>query len=102
MQTAVPRSRLSKKRNIRFNFDSDEVLVTASSSDGVSQRVVGTFLRHQSLHPFYYFLLAGHPGERRMYDSIRNDLCWPHMANDIYAMVRGCGFSAHDKTHDKR
>lgn len=34
--------------------------------------------------------MTGHAGERRTYDTMRYDFCWPHMANYVYAAVKDC------------
>lgn len=80
--------------NTRFNIDNDGVLVRESPLDGALRRVVCTSLCSCPLHIWYYSVLAGHPGIRRMYDSMSTDLYWSSMVNDVYTTVRDCRFCA--------
>lgn len=72
------------------NINSYEVLARVLPLDGASQRGISASLRPRVLHHCHYFFLAGHHGERGMYDSIRMDLYWPDTASYIYKTVRDC------------
>lgn len=67
------------KLNIHFNVDSGVVLVLVSPMYGVSQPVVCASIRPGFSHLCHYSILAGHPGELRMYDSTRMKLYWTHI-----------------------
>ena len=47
-------------------------------------------LRPRILSLAHYHKLAGHPGQSRMYYTMRQRFYWPHMAADIQATVRIC------------
>lgn len=62
---------------------------------------------HRSEHPCllchsYYPTLAGHQGERRMYDSMQREYDWSHMANEVYKSVRNCHKCARNKPSEKQ
>ena len=61
-----------------------------SPIDGAIQRLVPENLRQRILKMAHYPRLAGHPGSRRMYDTLRRDFYWPNMANDVATLVRNC------------
>lgn len=63
-----------RKPNTLFNAESDGVLVSVSPLNGASQRVVPVSIRPRFLHLSHYSLLAGHPGQRWMYDCMRKKL----------------------------
>lgn len=75
------------RSNTRSNVDSDGVLPRVFEIDGASQGLVPGSVRTLSLHLSHYSLLAGHPGEHCIYDSIRKKLYGPHMTIDVYATV---------------
>lgn len=61
------------KPNTIFSYNTDGVLVRESAIDNVSQTYVPTVLRARSLRLCHYSLLAGHPDERQLYDTMRRD-----------------------------
>ena len=73
-----------------FFYDRHGVLVRRSTLDGALQAVVPSSLRPRVLNMAHYPKLAGHPGTRRMYDTMRRSFYWPLMANDIHKLVRSC------------
>ena len=73
-----------------FNYDRDGVLVRRSALDGSVQRVIPVAFRTHVLQLMHAIPLAGHPGARRMYDTMRCEFYWPHMANDVYETVQRC------------
>ena len=54
------------------------------------QIVVPASLRPRILSLAHYHKLAGHPGQSRMYYTMRQRFYWPHMAADIQSTVRNC------------
>ena len=54
------------------------------------QIVVPATLRARILSLAHNHKLAGHPGQTRMYYTLRQRFYWPHMAADIQATVRNC------------
>ena len=78
------------KPQSQFDVDRRGLLVRKSRIDGALQKLVPTSLRARVLRLAHYPLIAGHPGARRMYDTLRAQFYWPHMANDIFQAVRDC------------
>lgn len=46
--------------------------------------------------------IAGHPGQRRIYDTMRKIFFWKHMANFVYHFVRNCAACARSRKSVKR
>ena len=75
-----------------------EALLFAADNNGyfvrkvesTAQIVVQRSLRARVLHLSHQPKMAGHPGGRKLYYSLRRDLYWPAMAIDFYANVREC------------
>lgn len=74
--------------NSSFHVARNGILTRVSLLDNAAHKVVPASMQRQVLKCFHYSLLAGHPGARRMYDSIRREFYWPHMANDVYQVVK--------------
>lgn len=55
-------------------------------------------LQAHLVHVSHYPISAGGSGKRHIYDSTRRKYYWPHMANDVYAIVRDC-FESAQKRH---
>ncbi|CDF40971.1 unnamed protein product [Chondrus crispus] len=64
--------------------------VHQSPLDGTLQRVVPKRLGAKVLYLAHPPRLARHPGGTRMYDTLRREYYWPHMANNVYSTVRNC------------
>lgn len=52
--------------------------------------VVPVSLRMCTLCAEHHPQVAENPGERQMYDTIRRNSYWQHMANDVYQTVGNC------------
>jgi len=46
--------------------------------------------------------LAGHPGSRRMYDTLRRYVYWPTMVVDVYKHVKQCPACAKNSLSERR
>lgn len=55
---------------------------------GEVQKNVPTSMQPRILYILHYPKLAGPPGERRMYDSMRCEFYLLHMANYAYVVVK--------------
>lgn len=82
--------------------DSNEVLVRVSALDGASQRVLPGSLHPRFLHICHYSPLAGHSGERRVYDSMRKKFYGSHKAIGVYTSLREFHYGVQNRTHGKR
>lgn len=73
-----------------------------SAVDGASQRFFLAILGLRILRLYHYSLLAGHPGERLMYDTMRQEVYSPHMSNHRYVTVKDCQSCASNWRDSKR
>ena len=73
-----------------FSIDKHGFLVRIAPLDGAVQKVVPASLKDRILKLGHFPPLSGHPGQRRMYDTMRRSLYWQHMANDINNTVERC------------
>lgn len=76
------------------SYDRYGFLVRHSKVNGSTQRFVRLRLRRRILYLAHSPLLAGHPGSRRMYQTMRHDFYWRNMANDVYHTVSYCSSCA--------
>ena len=74
----------------QFTFDHAGILTRISKIDGALQKVLPASLQPRAIYLGHYTPLSGHPGSRRMYDSLRRELYWPFMASDIAQSVKDC------------
>lgn len=63
-------------------------LVRRAHIDGYIQKSFQKTIEAKSLYASKYLVMSIHPGARRMYDKMRTDMYWTHMANDVYATVK--------------
>ena len=91
----------TKKKNPFFEGD-DGLLRRKCPYDGQVQIVLPESLRPRVLNLSHHALLAGHPGQTRLYNTVRRTYYWPHMAADTYATVRNCGRCAKNRIKLRR
>lgn len=61
-----------------------------------SQRFIPTSLRTRPLYLAHYTALDDHPGDRKLYETLRREYSWPQVVNDAYTTVADCqSFPAH-------
>ena len=78
-----------KLRSSFFEGD-DAILRRKCPYDGQIQIVLPETLRPRVLKLSHHSLMAGHPGQTRLYNTLRRVYYWPHMAADVFATVRNC------------
>eukprot|EP00171_Calliarthron_tuberculosum_P001622 IDg1622t1 len=66
------------------------------------QIVVPETLRLRALNLFHRPVMAGHPGGKKMYTTLRRTLYWPGMALDCYQHVRSCPECARERVRLRR
>ena len=66
------------------------------------QLVVPEKLRPRLLHYAHHALLAGAPGGRKLYTTLRRDYYWPSMAVQCYQTVRNCSECAKNRIKLRR
>ena len=86
----------------RFSVNEDGILVRESPLDAVRQIVIPKSLRPRLLHLQHVPPLAGHPGGRRMYATMRQHFYWPLMAADTYNFVRQCQECAKERISHRK
>lgn len=70
-----------------FSINSDKFLVWQSTVDGNIQIVVPPPLRQPTLIVSHHSQIAEHPGQRRMYNTIRCIFYWLHMVANVDYIV---------------
>lgn len=88
--TCIQAPQIIGPSNSIYTFDTGGALVQVSPIDGASQRYISTTLRQRIVHLCQHSLLAVHPSEREVYDTMRQHCLWSHMADDVYSTVTRC------------
>jgi len=88
---------IDQKKTERYRLNPQGILVRTLPLEETTQVVVPESLRPRILLSYHQAAVAGHPGVRRMYDTLRKGLYWPSMIVDVYATVRGCETCARDR-----
>ena len=78
------------KAGSHFEVNRIGLLCRKAPVDGSLQVVIPQSLRARVLYLSHYPRLQGHPGATRMYETMRRDYYWPHMASDIHQTVTDC------------
>jgi len=95
-------ARQSATTDSAFFEDEDGLLRRHSTLDKSEQIVVPASLRPRLLAMSHRNLAAGHPGQTRMYDTMRVSYYWPAMAADIAATVQRCSTCAQNRLRYKK
>jgi len=67
-----------------------------------TQVVIPDALMERLLKYQHQSVLAGHPGSRRMYETLRRYLYWPTMVVDIYKNVEQCHTCAKNRLSERK
>ena len=94
------RSRISGGEQLPFEEDDSGLLIRIVSR--YRQIVVPKALRERILYMGHHTVLAGAPGGRKLYATLRRDYYWPSMAVDCYRTVRNCTECAKNRLKLKR
>lgn len=81
-----------------YSYDREGVLVKQSKIDGSGQKVLPASICSLVLYMAHYHVFGGHPGERRLYHTLRGEFYWPHMANEECTTVANCQTCAARRT----
>lgn len=73
-----------------FNLNQQGVLIRRANLDGAIQLIALKSLRGHILRLTNHPLLAGRPGGRWMYETLRRHVFWPHIAADVYSTLKTC------------
>ena len=89
------RKRLEEGVVRAFGINNDGLLVRKSEHG--PQIVIPHALKARVLHIHHYARLGGHPGGRKLYQTIRRHMYWPACAVDCYATARRCPTCARNR-----
>lgn len=64
-----------------FIYEENVVSVAVAPVDGDSKRFIFAAVLSRAFCLYHHLLLAGHPGEQEIYNSIRRELYWSDLAN---------------------
>jgi len=67
-----------------------------------TQRVIPEALKQRLIRYQHQSVLAGHPGSRRMHDTLRRCIYWPTMVVDVYKHVEQCPACAKNRLSERR
>ena len=81
--------------NVNFVIGKNGILYRVTNGD--PQIVVPLPLRDRVLRLSHYAKLAGHPGGRRLYHTLRRSFYWPTMAADCYTVAADCSECAKNR-----
>lgn len=73
-----------------FTFDINRILGSKAAIDWSIQKLFPTSLIARLFQQAHYSRLARHPGERKVYDSLRKDYHLPHMVTNVYNTDKNC------------
>ena len=96
-------SRQDRKRDSNFFEDTDGLLKRKHPFErDIVQIVFPKTLRARLLSLTHDPVVAGHPGQNRMYYILRRMYYWPHMAVDVAATVRNCLHCAKNRVRSRK
>jgi len=81
----------------RYKINEQGVLQRVHPVNTQTQIVVPERLRSRVLLSHHNAAVAGHPGVRRMYETLRKGYWWPTMIVSVYATVRACETCSRDR-----
>eukprot|EP00171_Calliarthron_tuberculosum_P022587 IDg22587t1 len=90
------RSALNRGDTVRFRDNPDTGILERISPEG-HKAVIPEVLQLRLLHLAHYPQVSGHPGGRKMYQTMRKQFYWPGMALSCYQAVRACPACARER-----
>jgi len=95
-----PDSKWSRKA--LFSRERNGLLCRHSVHGRETQVVIPKALKQRLLRYQHQSVLAGHPGSRRMNDTLRRYVYWPSMVVDVYKHVEKCPACAKNRLSERR
>ena len=97
-------SRQDPRKDAAFFEDPEDGLLKRRhpADKTLIQIVVPSALRPRLCTLAHHAVLAGHPGQNRMFYTLRETYYWPHMAADVAATVRNCRHCARNRLRLRR
>lgn len=87
--------------NAEYTVYKNGLIVQIVFIDGVFEVLLPQPPWNRLLYHSHYPVMAGHPGQQLMYDSMRRKFHWPHMANDVYTTATNCSACAQNRVEPK-
>jgi hypothetical protein len=78
------------------------LLVRKAPLDGSEQIVIPAALQPRLLHLEHYPRTAGHPGNTRIFRSLRRRYFWKDMDTDVANTVKNCAIYGKDRIHERK
>ena len=78
-----------------FDFNKNGLLCRKTEEN--EQIVIPHSLKERVLHINHYSRLAGHPGGKKLYHTLKKDMYWPSLSVDCYATARRCTTCAQNR-----
>jgi hypothetical protein len=93
------RSSMEQDENSLIKEDPDTGVLVRKDNE-TTRVIVPASLRQRLLRMAHYSPIAGHPGGRKIYATLRRDYYWPSMATDAHTIGRSCSACARtENTH---
>jgi len=89
-------------RKAIFFREKNGLLCRHSVYERETQVAIPEALKQRLLRYQHQSVLAGHPGSRRMYDTLRRYVYWPTMVVDVYKHVEQCPACAKNRLSERR
>jgi len=89
------------RRKAFFFREKNELIFRHSVYGRDTQVVIPEALKQRLLGYQHQSVLAGHPGTRRMYDTLRRYVYWPSMVVDVYKHVEQCPACAKNRLSER-
>jgi len=99
---ALPPPDPTWSRQAFFFREKNGLLCRRSVYGRETQVVIPEALKQRLLHYQHHSVLAGHPGSRRMYHTLRRYVYWPTMVVDVYKHVEQCPACAKNRPSERR
>lgn len=77
-------------RNTEFKIDKNGLIVRVAPIDDAVQILIPRALWERLLYHSNHLVMAGHPGQHQMYDSMQGKFFWPHIANNLFSSCSAC------------
>lgn len=87
--------------NAWYTVNKNRLIVRMAPIDGAVQVVVAPALRSRLMYQSNYAVMAGHSGQRGIYDSARRAFHLPHVVNDVYTTAINCSACARTRRKPK-
>lgn len=78
------------QRSCKSTVDEESLLIRKAHTNGAIQIMLPSSFRRRVLMVSHYPSIAGHHGQRRMYETLGRTFYWPQIGADVDCTVRNC------------